>query len=236
MNKPLMNIPNNLLKDFTLDGKIGVWNYYRDDTQDSEVYLEYNREQINLLMIKAKNKETGGYGDTDTFLYNLLEKYSIDKKTVAIMGSVSPWYESICLEFGGSPTTIEYNKIISKDNRLKTITVKEYDKNPICFDCAISISSFEHDGLGRYGDPIDPYGDIKAMKKMKKTIKKDGLLFLAVPFGKDQLLWNLHRVYGRIRFPMLTDGWEIIDSCGFEEKHYDLDGNTYHPVFVLKNI
>ncbi len=32
------------------------------------------------------------------------------------------------------------------------------------FDMALSISSFDHDGLGRYGDPLDPVGDLKAMR------------------------------------------------------------------------
>ena len=29
------------------------------------------------------------------------------------------------------------------------MTIAEYDENPMQFDAAISISSFEHDGLGR---------------------------------------------------------------------------------------
>ena len=34
---------------------------------------------------------------------------------------------------------------------------KEIEKYDVC----LSISSFDHDGLGRYGDPLDPSGDLR---------------------------------------------------------------------------
>ena len=86
------------------------------------------------------------------------------------------------------------------------------------FDVVFSISSFEHDGLGRYGDPINPTGDIEAMINVKSMLKKDGILFLAVPVGVDTIFWNAHRIYGKHRFPKLIDGWEIIDKVSFHEK------------------
>lgn len=41
-------------------------------------------------------------------------------------------------------------------------------------DFAFSYSSFEHDGLGRYGDPIDPWGDLKAMQRASCWVKPGG--------------------------------------------------------------
>lgn len=38
-------------------------------------------------------------------------------------------------------------------------------------DFAFVYSSWEHDGLGRYGDPIDPWGDIKAMQRASCYVK-----------------------------------------------------------------
>jgi hypothetical protein len=70
------------------------------------------------------------------------------------MGSISPIYENVCISFGTKTvTTIEYNKIIFLHPQMKTMTPDEYDKNPEQYDTGISISSFEHDGLGRYGNP-----------------------------------------------------------------------------------
>ena len=39
----------------------------------------------------------------------------------------------------------------------------------------MSISSFEHDGLGRYGDPVNAFGDFEAMTEMESIITEGGL-------------------------------------------------------------
>jgi len=39
-------------------------------------------------------------------------------------------------------------------------------------------------------------------------------MFLGVPNGKDYLVFNAHRVYGPIRFPMLIKGWTRLKSSG----------------------
>ena len=79
--------------------------------------------------------------------------------------------------------------------------------------------------------------EIEFRRYMKKMIKKDGILFLSVPIGPDKLVWNSHRIYGRIRFPMLIKNWSLVDSSGFEEENFDAeDVGVHQPVFVLKNI
>ena len=42
------------------------------------------------------------------------------------------------------------------------------------FDFCIAESSFDHDGLGRYGDPINPDGDLLAMHQARKVLKNHG--------------------------------------------------------------
>lgn len=226
-------IPRNLLNDYTLYNTIPVDKWIRDDSYSEDKI--YTPQEINKFIEMVKIKKCNYYGDTDKYLYEALEKYNIKNKTVAIIGSVIPWYESIIIYYGGIPTTIDYNKIISKDERIKTMTVEEFGKNPTKFDVLISISSYEHDGLGRYGDPLDPYGDFKAMKKAKDMLKDDGILILAVPTGKDKLVWNVHRIYGEIRLPMLIKEWKLIDSFGFNpEKDYKVDTFTHQPILILK--
>ncbi len=48
---------------------------------------------------------------------------------------------------------LRYDVTVSKltllPGRLRFLTVADYDKNPELFEVAISLSSFEHDGLGR---------------------------------------------------------------------------------------
>jgi hypothetical protein len=232
------DIPIELLDRYSMNGKIRVRYLYYDNSYLPEQPLIYKKQEINECITRAKANEVFVYGKTDTWLYQALQKYGIEKKKVAILGSDKPRYESICLSYGGMPATIEYNRIISEDSRLQTMTPDEYSKNPITFDAAFSISSFEHYGLGRYGDPLNPDGDIKAISNAKAMIKEKGLLFLAVPIGLDTLVWNAHRIYGRIRLPILLKNWKLLDVFGIETLMFHADFGTGHglqPVFVLSN-
>src|SRR6185437_4433561 len=58
-----------------------------------------------------------------------------------------------------------------------------------------SMHTVEHIGLGRYGDPIDVNGDIKAMKELERVVAKNGNLLFVVPIGNPRIEFNAHRVY-----------------------------------------
>ena len=86
----------------------------------------------------------------------------------------------------------------------------------------------EHVGLGRYGDPLDPDGDAKAMRELARVVAPGGSLLFVVPVGRPRVCYNAHRVYGygqvRAGFPGLAlrqfalvpdrarDGGLIIDA------------------------
>lgn len=53
----------------------------------------------------------------------------------------------------------------------------------------------EHIGLGRYGDPVDPDGDIKAITEIKRVLSQGADLLLVVPIGKPKIMFNAHRIY-----------------------------------------
>ncbi len=236
-SSPPRQIPPELHHDFTLGGRIGVSSWYINGSYSSNTPLIYTTKEIEDNLVRISNKENSYYGRTDEWLYQGIEKYIgyIKGKSVAIIGSTVPWYESIILYYEGLPTTIEYNKIISQDSRVNVMTVAEYEDNPATFDVVLSISSYEHDGLGRYGDPIDPFGDFKAMQKAQDMLNDDGIMILAVPVGRDHLFWNAHRVYGRIRLQKLLEGWTMIDSFGFSESNFNVHAQGGHqPVFVLR--
>jgi len=235
---PPTQIPAHLYNDFTLNRQVKVKPLYFNDTIQGNSSKTYSKEEVYNYLAKIGQKQMFYYGATDTWLYQALEKHPIKNQMVAVFGSVCPAYEAICLFYGGNPITIEYNKWTTDHPGLSCITPAEYDQNPILFDCGFSISSFEHDGLGRYGDPINPNADLETMKKVKKMIKPNGLLFLAVPVSSDLLAWNAHRIYGKIRLPLLLEGWEIIDFFGISGLNDPIFNNNdgfIQPIFVLKN-
>ena len=139
--------------------------------------------------------------------------------------------------YGANVSTIEYREIHCEIPDLVVMTPEEYEENPRKYDAVLSISSLEHDGMGRYGDPINPNGDLEAMSRLKNFLKPNGVLFLAVPMGPDAVVWNAHRIYGRKRFPLLIDGWEVVDSFGYDESIYDLRVGRWdvQPIWVLSN-
>lgn len=68
-----------------------------------------------------------------------------------------------------------------------------FEKNSIkSLSC---MHTLEHIGLGRYGDPIDPEGDLKAIESLKQVLASDGSLLIVVPIGKPKIEFNAHRIY-----------------------------------------
>ncbi|CAI5995805.1 unnamed protein product [Closterium sp. NIES-65] len=90
--------------------------------------------------------------------HNAFKRYPVSGKFVLVIGSQRPWVEAICLSFNaGTITTVDFNKPVSSHPRLRLMTVEELEGTDEVFDVAVSFSSLEHDGLGRYGDPINPF-------------------------------------------------------------------------------
>jgi SAM-dependent methyltransferase len=53
----------------------------------------------------------------------------------------------------------------------------------------------EHVGLGRYGDPLDPDGDLLAMSELQRVVAPGGDFLFVVPIGQPRVLFNAHRIY-----------------------------------------
>ena len=117
-----------------------------------------------------------------------------------VFGSTHPWYESLLLAMGASHvTTVEYNNLTYSHPLISTTKPSLLDQTS-SFHTALSISrldsfcpfsmqfltlcSFDHDGLGRYGDPINPDGDLVAMDMVRNVLEEGGRLFLTVPVGE----------------------------------------------------
>lgn len=236
-NKLVKYVPKDLWAKYTMNGQISVINWLFDQTENKNTIRIFKKQDYETVFKSIKDGTFTYYGETLGFLLSALEKYSIAGKTVCVFGAESINCDAISLVHGAEKVyIIDYNPIISEHPLVEAYNYETIKDKKV--DIGISISSFEHDGLGRYGDKLCPNGDLKTMKKIKKIIKKDGLLFLSVPVGPDCLVWNAHRIYGKIRLPMLIKDWECIDI--FSEQSITLDGlpsawPVRQPVLVLKN-
>lgn len=64
----------------------------------------------------------------------------------------------------------------------------------------------EHIGLGRYGDPLDPDGDRKAISELQRVLAPGGRLLFVVPIGQPKIEFNAHRIYGYDQIIEYFDG------------------------------
>jgi SAM-dependent methyltransferase len=92
------------------------------------------------------------------------------------------------------------------------------------FDVVTAVSTVEHIGLGRYGDPIASDGDKEAMGEMKRLLKRGGgQLLMTVPCGKDTICYSkdgvpLSRVYSSPSLVKLLHGFEILEMSYIVKK------------------
>jgi SAM-dependent methyltransferase len=67
----------------------------------------------------------------------------------------------------------------------------------------------EHVGLGRYGDPLDPNGDLKAISELQRVLAPGGNLFFVVPVGRPKVMFNAHRIYAHDQIREYFSGLEL---------------------------
>jgi hypothetical protein len=180
------------------------------------------------------------------YIAMVLHEDSIADKAAVVFGSTDPSIEAVVAAFNAKQIyTLEYNNLTfhvpPSVPPMTTINRHGFDafyaahKGKI--DAAVSISTFEHDGLGRYGDPLHPDADLDAMHRVLSLLRPGGLLFLTVPIGPDVVVFNLHRRYGTIRLPLLLHGWEVVDQIGWDERKLHEKASwrqSFEPVFVLR--
>ena len=95
---------------------------------------------------------------------------------------------------------IRYYDFRPPELQLNNLSVDHADLMALPFqDRSISsLSSMhvvEHIGLGRYGGPLDPDGDLKAISELKRVTAIGGDLIFVVPVGQPKLMFNAHRIY-----------------------------------------
>lgn len=73
-----------------------------------------------------------------------------------------------------------------------------------------SMHVIEHVGLGRYGEPLDPDGDLKAIRELCRVLAPGGNLIVAVPVGRARIQYNAHRIYDDAEFRGYFAGLELM--------------------------
>lgn len=116
---------------------------------------------------------------------------------------------------------IDYRPLKAKLSNLRclqgNITFLDYSNGSI--DSISSLHVVEHIGLGRYGDPIDVDGSIRAINEMKRVLAVNGRLYISVPVGRERVCFNAHRVFNpetiiRLFEPLRLLSFALVDDLG----------------------
>ncbi len=69
----------------------------------------------------------------------------------------------------------------------------------------------EHIGLGRYGDPLNPTGDLGAASELSRVLAVGGNLLVVVPVGESNIYFNAHRVYSYRQVKAMFSDLDLVE-------------------------
>lgn len=238
-------VPPTLLDSFTLNGTVEVVeNFYDQPYLGAKALASvWTYEMVESYLAEAAGRQKTFTYDNSP-IYEALEKHVdlIRGKRGLVIGSEKPWAESTLLMFGAEHvTTLEFGTIESQHPQIATYTPSSFtldflDGRIKPFDFAFTYSSLEHDGLGRYGDLINPNGDLQTMAKLRDLVVPGGFVFFGAPCCFDRLEWNAHRVYGPARLPLLFAGYRVLGVYPSNVVMGDDSNSWSQPVWALQNL
>ena len=92
----------------------------------------------------------------------------------------------------------------------------------------------------RYGDQINPWGDIITMGRAWCQMKPGARALVGLPAGNDVICFNAHRRYGPFLYSQLFVNWNEIFSDVDKSVFYQNDNcrsvlqNVYQPMIILE--
>lgn len=121
---------------------------------------------------------------------------------------------------------VEFYDLRPADIRLTNFESKAADllSLPFADNTVESLSCMhvvEHIGLGRYGDLLDPEGDLRAMIELKRVVAINGSLLFVVPVGNSKVQFNAHRVYSYEQIINSFPGMDLIQFALISEHPSD---------------
>jgi SAM-dependent methyltransferase len=92
---------------------------------------------------------------------------------------------------------IDFRPLIAHIEGLQSVGA-DITKLPFANSSIMSLSCLhvaEHIGLGRYRDPLNPFGALIAARELCRVLAPGGNLYFSVPVGKPRLVFNSHRIH-----------------------------------------
>ncbi|MBL4707512.1 MAG: DUF268 domain-containing protein [Flavobacteriales bacterium] len=144
---------------------------------------------------ESSGNMTGHYFHQDLYVARRIFKASpkqhldIGSRTDGFVAHVACYREIEVMDI--RPQNIDIENISFRQADLMVLPADLVGK----YDSISSLHVIEHFGLGRYGDPIDYFGYLKAIENITKLLEVGGTFYFSTPIGRQRIEFNAHRVF-----------------------------------------
>jgi SAM-dependent methyltransferase len=110
------------------------------------------------------------------------------------------------------PLTAKLNNLESKSG---TILSMPFDDGVLTSVSCLHVA--EHIGLGRYGDPLDPFGTKKAAAELTRILAPGGYLYFSLPIGTPRIIFNSHRIHSTQQVLDFFSDLTLVELSGVDD-------------------
>ena len=88
----------------------------------------------------------------------------------------------------------------------------------------------------RYGDTLNPWGDLITMARAWCVLKPGGRALIGIPIGPgvDRIYFNSHKLYGPLMLSHLFSNWKQISSDLNYDYYSDQCIPCYQEIFIVE--
>lgn len=166
--------------------------------------IYYNVVDNSKTGHSLRNEEAAQYAFVSNQLYKIKPQSILDVGShIGWLYGVGSYYKIKTLDIRGKPI-----KLDSEENFVGSAECLPF--SDASQEVVTSICSLEHFGLGRYGDEIDPFGDIKAIAEVYRVLRGGYYIFTTfVTTGDTYIIFNARRVYSLKEIRKMLKGYKL---------------------------
>jgi len=136
--------------------------------------------------------------------------------TALLVGCLAALVKTISLDI--RPLTAKVPGLLSVSGAITQLPFATGSIRSISSLCVV-----EHVGLGRYGDPLDPNGTLKACRDLTRVLAGGGDLYVSAPCGRSYVAFNAHRSFQKTDFLSMFEDLSLVEfvlvnNCGRAEQ------------------
>jgi SAM-dependent methyltransferase len=146
------------------------------------------------------------------FANQVREHVDVASRVDGFVAHVLPFCQVVYVDLRPLPSEVEGLEF----RRGSLLSLPFADNSVASLSC---LHVLEHIGLGRYTDPVDPEGHLKAAKELVRVLAPGGTLLLGTPVGQERLCFDAHRIFDPQTVldafsPLQLAGFSLIDDRG----------------------